>query len=193
MKTMRVVLLVCVLTGAAPACGPKTYHNAVVANTSIADAIFALQDAEIAAHNAGLITAEKHAAYKKQIGLLLYAGDDLTVALKAWDPSKPAPANVGVAIGNVQKLLDDLNLDSPTLSKVIFAAQTVLSVLRGTGVLPADAFAVVVPLRLASVAPSDLAVVAFARPLRIELLSDRWRLRAGAGTDSPSAVTKVTV
>ena len=45
-----------------------------------------------AAHNAKLITDENHQKYKQQILLLLNAGDDLTQALRDWDPSKPVPA-----------------------------------------------------------------------------------------------------
>jgi hypothetical protein len=133
------IVLACVLAGgaafAASACGPKQYHTAVVANTSIAQAIFAVQDAETAAHNAGLITTEKHAAYKAQILTLLEAGDDLTLALKDWNPSLPVPANVGAAMGNVQRLLTDLQLNSPQATALLFTVQTVLSVLRGIGVL----------------------------------------------------------
>lgn len=133
------VLLAVMLAGAAnTACGPKQYHTAVAANTGLAQAIFVLQDSEIAAHKDGLITDAKHATYKAQILRLLQAGDDLTVALQHWDPNQPAPANVGTAIADVQRLLSDLKLDSPQADRVIFAVQTVLSVLRGTGVLPGD-------------------------------------------------------
>lgn len=129
----------CILCGVTqPGCGPKQYHSAVVANTSIAQAIFAVQDAEIAAHTAKLIPDEKHVAYKGQILKLLQAGDDLTLALKDWDPSKPVPANVGVAIGHVQALLTDLQLNSPQATALLFTVQQVLSILRGSGVLPGD-------------------------------------------------------
>lgn len=119
-------------------CGDKQYHTAVVANTTLAQAIFALQDEEITAHTAKLITDAKHVQYKAVIEKLLIAGDGLTVALKDWDPSKPAPANLSLAIADVQKMLGDLNAETPIVSKVIFAVQTVLSLLRGAGVLPAD-------------------------------------------------------
>jgi hypothetical protein len=135
---IRVVVVSIVLAGwTASACGPKQYHTAVVANTSIAQAIFAVQDAEIAAHTAGFITADQHAVYKAQILTLLLAGDDLTLALKDWNPSLPVPANVGAAMGNVQRLLTDLQLNSPQATALLFTVQTVLSVLRGVGVLPA--------------------------------------------------------
>ena len=134
------ILIACLLGGAAalstPACGPKAYHNAVVADTSLSQALFALDDAEAAAFKANLITPAKHQEYSKTILALLKAGDDLTVALRAWDPSQPAPANIGAALNQVQQLLGDLNLNVPHASQLIFAAQTVLSVLRGTGVLP---------------------------------------------------------
>lgn len=133
----RCVLVLCLVS--LSGCGPKQYHTAVVANTSIAQAIFAMQDAEIAAHNAKLITDQKHAAYKGQILTLLQAGDDLTLALKDWDPAKPVPANVGLAIGHVQGLLTDLQLNSPQATALLYTVQTVLSVLRGSGVLPAAA------------------------------------------------------
>lgn len=135
---MKRFVLVCCLVFVS-ACGDKQFHTAVVANTTLAQAIFALQDEEITAHNATLITDAKHVEYKATIGKLLVAGDDLTVALQHWDPSKPAPANLTLAIADVQKLLSDLNAESPTVSKVIFAAQTVLSLLRGAGVIPSDA------------------------------------------------------
>lgn len=121
------------------ACGPKQYHTAVVANTSLAQAIFAVQDAEIAAHNAKLITDERHAAYKADILKLLEAGDALTLALKDWQPSQPVPQNVVLAIGRVQGLLNDLELNSPQATALLSTVQTVLSVLRGSGVLPSGA------------------------------------------------------
>lgn len=132
MKTLAIVLCL-----ASVGCGAKQYHNAVVANTGLAQAIFAVQDAEIAAHNSQLITDEKHAAYKVQILALLNAGDDLTLALKDWQPSQPVPQNVVVAIGHVQSLLSDLELNSPEATKLLATVHTVLSVLRGSGVLPA--------------------------------------------------------
>ncbi len=133
MKTLALVLCL----AASSACGAKQYHTAVVANTSLAQAIFAVQDAEIAAHNAKLITDEKHAGYKLAILKLLEAGDDLTLALKDWQPSQPVPQNVVIAIGHVQGLLSDLELNSPEATKLLATVQTVLSVLRGSGVLPA--------------------------------------------------------
>jgi hypothetical protein len=120
------------------ACGPKQYRTAVTANTSIAQAIFALQDSEIAAHNAKLVTDVKHVEYKAEILTLLQAGDDLTLALKDWDASQPVPANVGRAITSVQRLLTDLQVNSPQASALLYTVQTVLSVLRGVGVLPGD-------------------------------------------------------
>lgn len=134
MKTF--VLMLCLV--AASGCGAKQYHTAVVANTSIAQAIFAAQDAEIAAHNAKLVTDEKHVVYKAEILKLLVAGDDLTLALKGWDPSQPVPANVGIAIGSVQRLLTDLQLNSPQATALLFTVQQVLSILRGAGILPSD-------------------------------------------------------
>lgn len=121
-----------------PGCGPKQYHGAVVANTTLAQSIFALQDAEIAAHNAKLIPDDKHVVYKKQILALLVVGDDLTLALKAWDQAQPAPANVSLALSQVSKLLGDLQINSPQAEQVILAVQTVLNVLRVSGVLPDD-------------------------------------------------------
>jgi hypothetical protein len=140
-KKLPVVLLAVALGLGSSACSPKQYHHTVVANTTLAQAIFALQDEEMVAHDAKLISDAKHATYKAQILALLVAGDDLTLALRAWDPAQPMPANISAAITSVQTLLADLRVDSPTVTKVIFAAQTVLSVLRGSGVLPSAALA----------------------------------------------------
>lgn len=133
---MPIVLLALALAGATlTGCAPKTYHAAVVADVSLGQAIFALQDAEIASHNAHLISDVKHAEYKVTIRTLLQAGDDLTVTLQHWDPAQPPPASINLAITLVSNLLSDLNLLTPTLNNVIGAAHTVLSILRGVGVL----------------------------------------------------------
>lgn len=135
-KTSALMLALLIVGASVSACGAKQYHTAVVANTSIAQSIFALQDAEIAAHNAKLVTDAKHAEYKKQILKLLQAGDGLTVALQHWKAGEPTPANVGQAISDVAELLSDLKVVSPQASAFIAQAQAVLRLLQGLGVLP---------------------------------------------------------
>jgi hypothetical protein len=133
-RKLPAVLLALTLAGSITACGPKQYHALTVGTLSVSQALFDVQDAENAAFAGHLITPENHAKHKAQILTLLMAGDDLTMALRAWEPSQPIPANIGAAIASLQLLLSDLNLESPTLTKVIFAVQTALSVLRGIGV-----------------------------------------------------------
>jgi hypothetical protein len=141
-RSVPIVLIVGLLGLAAfslTGCGPKQYHTAVVANTSIAEAIFALQDAEIAAHNDGLADETRHTIYKAQILRLLLAGDDLTVAVQHWDPKMPPPANVAVAVVDVSKLLADVQVISPRAADLIQKASFVLKLLQQFGVLSADA------------------------------------------------------
>lgn len=121
-----------------PGCGPKQHHVAVVANTSIAEAIFALQDAEIAAHQDGLVDDTRHVLYKAQILRLLLAGDDLTIAVRNWDPHMPPPANVAVALVDVSKLLADVQVISPRAQDLIAKASFVLKLLQRVGVLSAN-------------------------------------------------------
>jgi hypothetical protein len=65
-------------------CGPKQYHTAVVANTSIAQAIFACRMPRSPRTSEARHRCEAR-EYKAQILTLLEAGDDLTLALKDWN------------------------------------------------------------------------------------------------------------
>lgn len=133
------VVLACVLATSSMACGAKQYHGLVVADQALSTALFALQDAEIASHNAGLITDVKHAAYKAEIAKLLQAGDDLTMALQAWDPSQPAPPSIATAIAEVTALLNDAGALLPHADPFIAKIQSVLTLLQKFGVVPAEA------------------------------------------------------
>ena len=117
-------------------CGAKQHHAVVVANVTLSQAIFAVQDAEMEAHRAGLITDLAHVRHKAQILTLLLAGDDLTLALRDWKPDQPIPANIGQAITHVAALLTDLQVLSPRAGALISHVQTVLVLLQRFGVVP---------------------------------------------------------
>jgi hypothetical protein len=131
-RAFIILIVSLVMTG----CSVKQHHALVVADVTLSQAIFALQDAEIVAHTAGEISDVAHVRYTKQILVLLLAGDDLTLALRDWKPDQPLPANVGQAITSVAALLTDLQIISPRAGALISKAQTVLVLLQRLGVVP---------------------------------------------------------
>lgn len=115
-------------------CAANQYHAIVVADQALSQAIFALQDSEIAAHNAHLIPDAKHVEYKATIRRLLIAGDDLTIALQHWQPGTPAPANVAQSALDVAKLLTDAKGIVPAADPFLAKIQALLDLLQKFGV-----------------------------------------------------------
>lgn len=136
-----VILAVTLGAGLLTGCAAKQYHTAVVADQTLSSAIFALQDAELAAHTAKLIPDAKHAQYKATIKKLLVAGDDLTVALQHWQPGTPAPAIVATAFADVSALLKDAGAIVPAADPFLAKIQAVLDGLKAFGVIPSGSAA----------------------------------------------------
>ena len=127
MNRIRTLLLACLLTGAAafsmPACGPKQYHAAVVANTTLAQAIFTLQDEEIAAHNAKLIPDDQHAKNKAVMGKLMQKKN----VRQHYGSNTPVHFNE-----KELKILQLLSEDKTTeeISKIIFLSPRTIETIR---------------------------------------------------------------
>jgi hypothetical protein len=122
------------------ACAPKEYHAAVVADSAYAQAVFALQDAEIASHRAQLISDAKHQDYKKIVAKLLRAGDAVTIALQHWQPGTPVPQVVASAWKDASVLLADVKGVLPGSDPFIQKIQDVLTLLQKFGLI-SSAFA----------------------------------------------------
>jgi hypothetical protein len=135
------VLLAIVIGSSIAACAPKQFHAAVIADQSYSQAVFALQDAEMASHQAQLISDAKHQDYKKIVAKLLRAGDAVTIALQHWQPGTPMPQVVADAWRDASALLADVKAILPGSDPFIQKIQDLLSLLQKFGVIP-TAFAV---------------------------------------------------
>lgn len=128
--------------GAMTGCAANQYHAVVVADQALSQAIFALQDSEIATHKTinpatgkPMISDAKHVEYKATIRRLLVAGDDLTIALQHWQPGTPAPASVAQAAIDVAKLLTDAKGIVPAADPFLAKIQALLDLLQKFGVM----------------------------------------------------------
>jgi hypothetical protein len=134
------VLLAVALAGVS-ACGAgaqqSARHRAVVADTAVAESIFAIQDIEETLHVAGVIDAAQHREFNKRLLPLLETGQKFNRAIRAWDPSQPMPVEVRNMIPQFKVLLDhvvsSLTKDdaarSRILEKIAIAQAAVLAAL----------------------------------------------------------------
>lgn len=132
------MVLMAIVVSSSMACAPKQYRLAVVANNAYAQAIFAVQDAEIASHDAKLIPDDKHQDYKRIIAKLLRAGDAVTIALQHWQPGVPMPQVVAGAFKDAADLFADVSALFPASDPFVGKIREVLGILQKFGVIPSD-------------------------------------------------------
>lgn len=92
------------------ACGPTAQQNArqraVQVDTAVAEALFAVQDAENAIYQSGLITQPEHQRFNQVLLPVLETGLRFNRTIRAWNPDDPMPKEVREMIPQIRKLLD---------------------------------------------------------------------------------------
>lgn len=132
------LVVLAIVAASSIACAPKQYRIAVAANDAYAQAVFAVQDAEIASHDAKLIPDAKHQQYKAIIAKLLRAGDAVTIALKNWQPGAPMPQIVAGAFKDAADLFSDVSVLFPASDPFVGKIREVLAILQRFGLIPSS-------------------------------------------------------
>jgi hypothetical protein len=122
-------------------CGATTQanarHTAVVIDTGVAEAIFAVQDVEKAVYAAGVVDAAWHKEFNVRLVPLLETGQRFNRLIRAWDPSQPMPKEIRELVPQFKTMLDhvvnsvikDDGAKSRLLEKIAIAQAAVLAAL----------------------------------------------------------------
>jgi hypothetical protein len=127
------------LLATAPGCSQNPRHNYAVASQTVAASLFAIQDAEEAAHLAGKITPAQHKKFNQVMAAALILGRDYNAAVRAWQPGTPPPPQLGQLKDALQQLSTVLIASFPPdvqleIQKTITAAyDAVLAVILAAG------------------------------------------------------------
>lgn len=129
-------LIVLVLALSACALNSEKRHQAVVGSTTIAESLFALQDAEEVLFKAGQLTPEQHQRFNAKLVPLLETGQSLNRVITSWPTGEPAPPELRALVTSLRALSEDVLTmlpDSPAkaaiTSKLLLVQESAITVL----------------------------------------------------------------
>ena len=89
-------------------CSQNPRHQLTVASSSVASALFAIQDSEEVLYRSGQITGAQHVAFNTELVKALVLGRDFNAAILAWRPGQPLPAQLAGLRESLLRLSSDL-------------------------------------------------------------------------------------
>lgn len=144
MRTIRYLLCIGLAAATLTGCSLSQRHKAVIADQTISTGLFAFQDAEMLAYNAGYPGVQKtdaekkatHQAINKALAVALTNGDAFNRTVRAWQPGGATPpelatytASLGQLATALKDSLPDGTLKSQLGSWIIVAQQAALAVI----------------------------------------------------------------